>query len=269
MRVGLIIFLIVSFNHNARAQDRRTIGYDGTIGWAIVPSGNVPVKITVNILKDAVDGILLYGEIQRVKTDSAGRYHLEIGGGTSVAGQYDSIIWSDGALYIQTVIDSIGSQPVSFKHNMLLRTASDLNNDFEQGTVSATNHPDFGEWKFINTRKRRPKIITVDLTTSYANLAYPANTYPVYRHYEWSDPDRDGKGNSFCISYSDHTNNYFRESTDKLGDVQLYSEPFQELTVSSGINEIAVSISRPVAVKSHGEVYAIKGPWKFIYYIEW
>ena len=150
-----------------------------------------------------------------------------------------------------------------------MRLPPELSNDYEQGTVVSTEFPDHGYWHFINTRKQRPKLVTIDLTTSYANLAYPANTYPIYRHYEWCDPDRDGKGNAFGISYSENTNNEFIENTTTIGDVKLYAKPFQELTITSTNTEISVSISKPVPLTNHSETYAIKGPWKFIYYIEW
>ena len=206
---------------------------------------------------------------QKTQTDSAGIYHIDIGNGVARLGKFDSIIWSDGIFYLRTEFDSLPGINHTITRNILMRIPPDLSKDYEQGTVLSSEFPDHGSWHFRNNRNKRPKLVTVDLTTSYANLAYPANTYPIYRHYEWCDPDRDGTGNAFGISYSDNTSNYFTEHTTSFGDVRLYSKPFQEVNISSTNSEIVVTITKPIPLKNYAETYAIKGPWKFIYYIEW
>lgn len=250
-------------------QERRTIGYDGVLSINNDSLKNTRARLTVSILKGKADGEIMYKEYQKIKTDSAAAYHVEIGSGIRIEGQFDSIIWSDGIFYLKTAIDSLPVKSSTITHNMLMRIPPELSNDYEQGTILSTDHPDYGIWRFPNSRHKRPKLVTIDLTTSYANLAYPANTYPIYRHFEWCDPDGDGIGNSFSISYSDNTNNYFRENTTVMGDVKLYMNPFQEVIVSSANSEITVNITKPIPLTNHSETYAIKGPWKFIYYIEW
>lgn len=256
-------------NYTVVCQVRRTISYDGNITASGKRPPNASMNMMLDILKGTDTGISIYTERHRIVPDSAGSFHIEIGAGNVVAGQFDSIIWSDGRFYLRTRIDSLGGTAYPIIQNSLIRIPPELSNDYEQGTVNATDHPDYGEWRFVNSRKRRPKLVTIDLSTSYANLAYPADTYPVYRHYEWSDPDGDGLGNSFMISYSDHSNNSFITKSTLLGEVKLYATAFQEISLSSTGNEILVSISKPVPVKNLSETYAIKGPWKFIYYIEW
>lgn len=264
-----LLFLLFFLKSISFSQKIQTIGYDGIFRNADTLVKKSNIGLLVSILKGQPAGPVMYSERQKIKTDSSGMYHLDIGSGTAVAGKFDSIIWSDGAYYLQTVFDTINGKACMANQNVLMRIEPDLNNDHEIGTITSSDHPTFGEWHFKNTRNKRPKIVNIDLTTSYANLAYPANTYPVYRHYEWCDPDMDGTGNSFTISYSENTNNDFRINTKQLGDVRLYSKPFQELFISSTNNEIIVTITEPVPLTSHSETYAIKGPWKFIYYIEW
>ena len=259
----------ITFAANVFSQNAQTISYDAVLTTGATLLKNHTAGLLVSILKGSANGTVIYSERHSVKTDSAAAYHIRVGGGQALSGKFDSIIWSDGIFYLKIISDTGKQGNFSMTQNVLMRIPPDLNNEYEEGTVNSTDHPDWGEWHFANNRKKRPRLVTVDLSTSYANLAYPANTYPVYRHYEWCDPDRDGTGNSFSISYSEHTNNNFRENTTQLGEVKLYAAPFQELTISSTTNEISVSISKPVPVTNLGETYAIRGPWKFIYYIEW
>ena len=121
----------------------------------------------------------------------------------------------------------------------------------------------------INQHKR-PKKISVDLSTSYVNLGYPANTYPVYKHFEWCDIDGDGKGNAFTLTYNDNTTNAYKENTNQLGEVRLYEQgAFQQLTILTSETAVDIYITKPVPVDSFSNTFAIKGPWKITYYVEW
>ncbi|MFT3910615.1 MAG: hypothetical protein QM737_14410 [Ferruginibacter sp.] len=268
MKKLVFSFLSIWLSSMSFSQKRQTIGYDGILNNdKLIKSAIAGLRLS--ILKNSETGAIIYTERHKINTDTAGKYHIEIGNGLQQTGQFDSIIWSDGVYYLRTEFDSLPGNNHGFSRNILLRIPPELSNDYEQGTVLSSQFPDHGDWHFKNSRNKRPKLVTIDLTTSYANIAYPANTYPIYRHYEWCDPDRDGKGNTFGISYSDNTNNEFIENTTTIGNVRLYAKPFQELSITSTNSEISVSISKPVPLTNHSETYAIKGPWKFIYYIEW
>lgn len=269
MKRFLLLKLYILLTGISFSQKRQTIAYDGLLSSAGNAIKNSAVRVVVSILRGSASGAAVYTEQHITNTGPDGKYHIEIGNGTMTTGQFDSIVWSDGIFYLRTAIDPLGGTNYSITQNVLMRIPPDLSNDYEQGTVTSSEYRDHGTWRFRNNRNKRPRLITVDLTTFYANLAYPADTYPIYRHYEWCDPDRDGIGNSFVISYSDHTNNDFKENTTILGEVKLYPVPFQQLTLSSTTSEIMISITKPVPALNHGETYAIKGPWKFIYYIEW
>ncbi len=268
LSVIFVLFTAAVFSQ-AISQKNHTVGYTSMLISNGIIIKNTRIAMLVSIAKGTTGGTIVYSEQHVTKTDSSGKYHIEIGTGKSGTGQFDSINWSDGVYYLKNEIDPSGGSNYSIKQNILMRISPELGNDYDQGTVSATDHPDWGEWRYKNNRSRRPKLVTIDLSTSYANLAYPGNTYPIYRHYEWCDPDGDGIGNSFSISFSENVSNEFIENTTKLGDVRLYPTAFQDLIISSTNTEIIVSIKKPVAVANLSETYAVKGPWKFIYYIEW
>jgi hypothetical protein len=264
--ITLLITLILTETAFTQSisQKGKPFSYSHTLTNGSDTIRSTKIEISVNILIGSATGASIYAELHKTNTDSFGIYQFNIGEGIPVSGQFDSIIWSEGIFYLRTKVARPGDNADTITRQVLMRVPPELSNDYEQGTIMANNHPEWGEWNFVNTRNKRPRLITIDLTTSYANLAYPANTYPIYRHYEWCDPDRDGYGNSFVVSYSENTNNHFIEHSNKLGDVQLYAKPFQELTVNSTNSRIDVLITKPESVPYHSETYAIKGPWKFI-----
>lgn len=266
--VYLIVFAIL-WGFLSYGQKSRTFTYYGQVGATNDSLKATAILIGLSIIKNAEDGTVIYEESHTSNTDSNGIYHIEIGGGEKRLGQFDSIVWSEGSYYIKTLIRPVKDVKRNLSQVMLVRSNTELDNEHIQGTDSASLTPTWGITRFANSKNRRPKKITVDLTTSYINQLYPADTYPIYRHYEWSDPERDGLGNSFTISYSENTTNAFAVNTTKLGEVRLYATAFQELLITSTASEITVSITEPVPVSDHGRTFEIKGPWKYIYFIEW
>lgn len=231
----------------------------------------LPAKARVTVRSTIIENVTskVLSEQQAFTTDSVGNGLILVGKAVKRVGNIDSIMWSIGSYELFNEIDTAGSGKFDIIRRTTIRVPPDLTKDYEQGTISATDFPTYGEWSIPNIRNKRPRLVHIDLSTSYANLAYPADTYPVYRHFEWLDEDRNGLGNAFMLSYSDHTNHSFRENTDTLGLVKLYSSPFQVVSISSNSQRIDIKITEPVPVKNLSETYAIKGPWKFIYYIEW
>ena len=270
MKYNYLFTLFLLFAGNLFSQSARMISYKGILYG---PHGtvikNAHQSIYVSILNNSLESKAVYKESHQVDTDTAGQYMIRIGNGGNTLGAFDSIIWSDGVYFLRIESAAPEKADAIATRNILLRIPATLSNDHEEGTVSAFANPGWGISKITNTRRRRPKLVTIDLTTSYVNLAYPADSYPIYRHYEWCDPDMDGIGNSFTISYSENTSNNFQENTTKLGEVKLYLIPFQDIDIYSSAAEIEISLSEPAAVSNKGTTYAIKGPWKFIYYIEW
>jgi len=232
---------------------------------AVVVSGK---KVSLDYRITVFQGdSLAYRELQSVVPDSTGRVCIDIGKGRGISGKYDSVIWSVGTYYLE--VERFLRDRDSFlpRKRFLIREPENLNAYYEQGTEQGKDP--YGRFVFPHSRKKRPRRIQVDLSTTYANLAYPADTYPIYRHFEWIDDDRDGLGNSFTVSFSENTRNEFVMQTRSLGDITLYAVPFQQLLVDSGPERVVLEMTKPVDVISHGNTYRIKGPLTLIYYFEW
>ena len=221
----------------------------------------------MSICNDAQGNNCIYSETQQIKTDAEGSYTMEIGSGKILSGTYSSIIWSDGEYFL--FIESDSTCPTIFKHRVLMRMPTIIDSQNMEGTESADTLKNYGTITIQHSKKKRPRKITIDLSSSYVNIAYPGDGYPIYRHYEWVDPDLNGLGNSLELTYSEKTNHALWENSQKLGEVKLYAAPFQELFVSSGSNQIVVNITKPKPIDNLNQTYAVKGPWKIIYFIEW
>jgi hypothetical protein len=148
------------------------------------------------------------------------------------------------------------------------RSATDLSHYHEEGMIDESKYKN-GIIKLLNSRGKRPRKIMLDLSTNYVNLDYPADTYPLYRHYEWLDVDKDGIGNSFMLTYSDKTTHEAWIQTNKIGDIKLYDKPFQEIYVKQLDGTIEIALTKAEKVRHLNIDYALKGPWKIIYYLEW
>ena len=61
----------------------------------------------------------------------------------------------------------------------------------------------------------------------------------------------------------------FFENTKLMGEVKLYASPFQQLKISSEANLVRLTLTKPEPITNFSTTYAIKGPWKMIYYVEW
>ena len=155
------------------------------------------------------------------------------------------------------------------QHAVTLRSPTELKPENLEGMAVADTAADCGTVIIAHNRHKRPRKITVDLSSSYVNIRYPADTYPVYRHYEWCDEDRNGSGNGLTLSYSENTTHAFFENSNKMGEVKLYAVPFQELFVASTENETKITLTHAKPLENLNQTYAIKGPWKMIYFIEW
>jgi hypothetical protein len=274
-KVFLKPFLLLSLccffiTGSSLSQQRQTISYHGLPVVSLTDTlKNSRINIWLDIYQNSTRDTSLYSELHTVHTDSSGRYRLEIGRGRGPHADFDSIIWAVGTYYLRMQFETLSGKKLIPEKTVILTSPVNLENDYVQGVDSAKGENVYGELTFKNSRQKRPRKVVVDLTTSYVNVRYPADQYPIYRHFEWNDRDADGKGDSFTISFSENTNNAFEESTSRLGEVKLYAYPFQELNISSGPDKIVLSLTKPVALTSHGQTYMIKGPWSIIYYFEW
>jgi len=227
------------------------------------------IKLNINILKQAKEKEIVYQEQQQVFLDSIADFQLALGAGSRLNGDFSGINWSDGAYFLQLQSDSFEKRKQLYTYETQLRAPTELLPENKEGIVMADTAADCGEIVIPNPHHKRPRKVTVDLTTSYVNLSYPADTYPVYRHFEWFDYNLDGIGNALVLSYSENTTHAFFENTKLMGEVKLYSSPFQQLKISSEANLVRLTLTKPEPITNFSATYAIKGPWKMIYYIEW
>ncbi len=230
---------------------------------------NQQITLLAGISNDESKPGSLYQETHEVTTDAFGNYHILIGAGKAVSGNFNAVLWSDGAYYLQLAPDTSNAASVIFRHTVTLRSPTELKPENLEGMAVADTAADCGTVIISHNRHKRPKKITVDLSSTYVNIRYPADTYPVYRHYEWCDEDRNGTGNGLTLSYSENTTHAFFENSNKLGEVKLYAVPFQELFVVSTEDETKITLTRAKPLENLNQTYAIKGPWKMIYFIEW
>jgi hypothetical protein len=259
----LLIFLLVFISKNAYAQH---IAFHGKIDLAKHNGfDKISMPVIIKIIQKNTESTELYSENQTMKVDSAGSYFMMIGNGKNGQGKVDSIIWSDGSFFLQ--ISAIENN--KFEETIPLRIPTNINPENTEGIISDTENKGFGKFSINKSPSRAPKKITFDLSTNYVNLDYPADTYPIYRHYEWFDTDGDGNGNSFMLTYSDKTTHEFWQNSKKIGDVKLYATPFQELIINDLQNNIDFEITKPEKIKNLSNTYAIKSPFTLIYLIEW
>ena len=259
----LLIFLLVGISKNASAQH---IGFHGKIDLTThIGFDKTSIPVNIKIIQRNTASIELYSENQNMKVDSAGSYFMMIGNGKNSTGNVDSIIWSDGSFFLQ--ISSIENN--KFEETIPLRIPTLINPENTEGIISDLENKGFGKFSINKSPSRAPKKITFDLTTNYVNLDYPADTYPIYRHYEWFDTDGDGNGNSFMLTYSDKTTHEFWQNSKKIGDIKLYAKPFQEIIINDLQNNIDFEITKPEKIKNLSNTYAIKSPFSLIYLIEW
>jgi hypothetical protein len=232
------------------------------------PISRTTDNLFFTIAKDQNFNDIVFREKQNVETNDEGQCSVYIGRGQVVTGNIDSIIWSDGSFFLKIESDTIKYlKPIVF-HQCQLRAPTEITPEGFDGSAESADHKEWGDVKIENKNNTRPKKITVDLTTSYVNVDYPGGKYPIYRHFEWYDADRDGNGNSLMLTYSQNTSHAFFENSKKMGEVKLYSKAFQELKVMSSSENILLQLTKPEPVTNLGITYAIKGPWKILYYIE-
>jgi hypothetical protein len=228
------------------------------------------LKTIVEISRKSIDSTLTFSESQSISIGSNGDYKVIVGKGKPIYNNIDSINWSDGSYYLVIRLDtSVNKQSISILAENL-RVPSDLQSQHIEGFVTDDSLRGFGLVSIPNLYNKKPKKIILDLTTSYVNLAYPADKYPIYRHYEWHDEDLNGLGNSFMLTYSEKTFHEFWIDSKKIGEVKLYEKPFQEMIIQKNSNDfIEILLTKPFPVDNLNVTYAIKAPWKMIYFIEW
>ncbi|MEZ4687786.1 MAG: hypothetical protein R3B47_17495 [Bacteroidia bacterium] len=69
---------------------------------------NAPVGMQISILKDSINGAVVYAETQLPTANDNGLVSIEIGAGTLVSGNFAMIDWASGPYFIKTEMDPAG-----------------------------------------------------------------------------------------------------------------------------------------------------------------
>jgi hypothetical protein len=259
--LGLFICIIFNFANG------QTLEYQEFSQFKGLQHQTIPIQFSLTQRTNSNQ--LIYRELQHVKFDSLGQFKALIGSGKLVSGSFQDVIWSEGTYMFMMTADSTGHTAQSINKEVCIRISTDLNRPHTEGEITELGKTGFGTISIPNPYGRRPLKITLDLTTSYVNVDYPAGNYPVYRHFEWFDEDGDGKGNALNLTFSEKTNHAIFLQSQKIGEVKLFPKAFQEFVIAELDNKIQINISKPEAITYFNQTYAIKGPWKVIYYVEW
>jgi hypothetical protein len=103
------LLMFAGFNLNVKAQTPNLISYQAVIRNAsgALVSGKT-VKARISILKDSANGTAVYTETHQVKTNTNGLMTLQIGGGTVVSGNFNTIDWGKTNYFTKQEIDPDG-----------------------------------------------------------------------------------------------------------------------------------------------------------------
>jgi hypothetical protein len=71
---------------------------------------NSQVSLRISILKGSISGTTTYIETHKTETNGNGAATIEVGGGTTVSGDFSLIDWSAGDFFIKTEIDPSGQE---------------------------------------------------------------------------------------------------------------------------------------------------------------
>ena len=119
-----IFTLICSFSFIAMsfAQSPEGFNYQAVIrdsGGNVITSQNVGVKFSIH--QSSASGPIAYSETQSPTTNEFGLINLQIGNGTPLSGQIETIDWGSGPYFLETSIDvSGGTNYVVMGSNQLM-----------------------------------------------------------------------------------------------------------------------------------------------------
>ena len=172
-RYVLILCLFCLGISNAFAQIPKTMSYQAIIrngSQGLVVNGNISVRIS--IINGSEFGNPVYVEAHTAKTNSNGLVTLQIGGGKSLFGVYDSINWSSGPYFLRTETDPLGgteygitsvSQILSIPYALYSLKAvhadsvmHELDPQFSSSIASGITSQDTGKWNAKLDRELDP-----------------------------------------------------------------------------------------------------------------
>lgn len=98
---------------------------------------NVPVDLTVSIVQDSVNGMVVYSESHQAQTNGSGLVNLQIGDGTVLSGSFAETNWAAGTFFIRLESESLAKNRTN-----LLGTTQLLSVPYALHAKGATNIDD-------------------------------------------------------------------------------------------------------------------------------
>jgi len=109
-KIKLLLFVAgITLSLLASGQVPQFIDYQGMArNGSGIPLANTTIGVRMSVLEGPLPGTLVYSESHTPPTNSYGLFHLMIGDGTVLSGNFTCINWATGDYYIQTEIDPNG-----------------------------------------------------------------------------------------------------------------------------------------------------------------
>lgn len=109
MKKIITLLAILVFATNLIAQVPERMSYQAVIrnsNYDLLTNKNVGIKIS--LVSGSATGTVVYAERHPVTTNSNGLATLEIGGGTTISGNFSNINWGTGIYYVRMEVDPSG-----------------------------------------------------------------------------------------------------------------------------------------------------------------
>lgn len=112
--IALIGFLLTSLANDVCAQTNNGLNYQAVIRNAnnsLVTNRQINVRIS--ILRDSINGTAVFSELHQTNTNANGLISIEIGSGSVLSGNFNSIAWHEGPFFIKSETAPLGDNDFS------------------------------------------------------------------------------------------------------------------------------------------------------------
>ena len=130
---------------------------------------NADASILIAITKTQDNGVVVYSETHKVKTDNFGLIDLVIGKGTPILGNFSAINWSNGTYSANIAVDGLSMGSVQFHSVPYSLFAEKAGNGFSGNYNDLTNKPVLFDGTWLGLAGK-PTFSTVATSGSYNDL---------------------------------------------------------------------------------------------------
>ncbi|MFC2104440.1 tail fiber domain-containing protein [Bacteroidota bacterium] len=111
MKKLFLPFVIIVFSlYNAIGQVPERINYQGVLRNSSEELiENTTISLRISLLEGSATGTLVFSETHSVSTNDYGQFSIQIGAGTLESGDFSTVNWASGAIYLKTEVDETGT----------------------------------------------------------------------------------------------------------------------------------------------------------------